>query len=47
MVGCVTSVEQVVNGKIRNGKKNERKTPSAENENNSIEVAETSGSANR
>ena len=45
MAGCVTLVEQVKNDKILN-KGHEIKTPSAGNENDPIEVAETSGFTN-
>ena len=45
MAECVTLVEQVVDGKILDGK-NKVETPSAEDGNDPIEVAETSGSAN-
>ena len=42
---CITLIEQVEDGKILDWK-NEEKTPSAENEDDSTEVAETSDSAN-
>ena len=45
MAECVILVEQVVNGKILD-KGHEVETPSAEDENDPTEVAETSGSAN-
>ena len=45
MAECVTLVEQVVDGKILD-EGHEAGTPSAEDENDSIEIAETSGSAN-
>ena len=42
---CVTLVEQVEDSKIIDGK-NEEKTPSIENKDDPIEVAETSNFAN-
>ena len=45
MPGCVTLVEQVVNGRILDEGR-EVETPSTGNENDPTEVAETSGSAN-
>ena len=45
MAECVTLIEQVVDGKILD-EGHEVETPSAENENDPTEVAETSGSAN-